>query len=152
MLHSSGRPPCESPWPSGRRAMVGILRQNYRGVCVQIHGDPVQLFAICLLQCWLIPPVTPHARKRRKRNIQVNGNRNSARSPCVSFLETRNARGGTFIVFWKRNTRKTRVCFPCFHFPVFRLRPYEYERVGERWEARWDTKILRCEKTVAELH
>ena len=30
MLHSSGRPPCESPWPSGRRAMVGILRQNYR--------------------------------------------------------------------------------------------------------------------------
>ena len=30
MLHSSRRPPCESPWPSGRRAMVGILRQNYR--------------------------------------------------------------------------------------------------------------------------
>jgi len=75
-------------------------------------------------QCLLIPPMTAHIRKRWKRNIQVNGERNSARGPYVSFLETRNAQGGTSIVSWKRNTRKIRVCFLCFHFPVFRLRPY----------------------------
>jgi hypothetical protein len=75
-------------------------------------------------QCLLILPVTPHVRKRWKRNIQVNGGKNSARGPYVSFLETRNAQGDTFIVSWIRNTRKIRVCFLCFHFPVFRLRPY----------------------------
>jgi hypothetical protein len=42
----------------------------------------------------------------------------------VSFLETRNAQGATFIVSWKRNTREIRACFLCFLFPVFRLRPY----------------------------
>ena len=71
-----------------------------------------------------IPSVALHLRKRWKRNILINGKRNGARSPYVSFLETRNAQGGTFIVSWKRNTRKIRVCFLCFLFPVFRLRPY----------------------------
>ena len=70
-------------------------------------------------QCLLVPPVTPHVRKRWKRNIQVNGKRNSARGPYVSFLESRNAQGGTFIVSWKRNTRKIRVCFLRFHFSLF---------------------------------
>ena len=70
-----------------------------------------------------IPSVALHLRKRWKRNILINGKRNGARSPYVSFLETRNAQGGTFIVSWKRNTRKIRVCFLCFLFPVFRLRP-----------------------------
>jgi len=37
--------------------------------------------------------------------------------PCFNFFPTS-------IVSWKRNTRKIRVCFLCFHFPVFRLRPY----------------------------
>jgi len=75
-------------------------------------------------QCLPIPPATLQVRKRWKRNIQVNGWRNGAPSPCVSFLETRNAQGATFIVSWKRNTRKIWVCFLCFLFPVFRLRPY----------------------------
>ena len=46
--------------------------------------------------------------------------------PNVSFQETWNTQGGTFIVSWKRNTRKIRVCFLCFLFPVFRLRPYTH--------------------------
>ena len=61
-------------------------------------------------QCLLIPPVSAHIRKRWKRNIQVNGERNSARGPYVSFLETRNAQGGTSIVSWvhpsEQETRK----------------------------------------------
>ena len=71
-----------------------------------------------------IPSVALHLRKRWKRNILINGKRNGARSPYVSFLETRNAQGATFIVSWKRNTREIRACFLCFLFPVFRLRPY----------------------------
>ena len=49
-------------------------------------------------QCLPIPTAKLHVRKRWKRNIQVNGWRNSARSPYVSFLETRNAQGTTFIL------------------------------------------------------
>jgi len=75
--------------------------------------------------CLPIPPVALHVRKRWKRNIRVNCGRNGARSPYVSFLETRNAQGGTSLVSWKRNTRKIWVCFLCFLFSVFRLRPYK---------------------------
>ena len=74
--------------------------------------------------CLPIPLVTPHVRKKRKRNIQMNFEGNSAQSHYVLFLEIRNAQGGTSIVSWKRSKRKIRVCFLCFLFPVFRLRPY----------------------------
>jgi len=107
----------------GAMAKILILR----GVRVQIHGASVQKFASCLFS----EPADPTCGAPRKKEmetkypgIQVHGKRNGARSPHVSFLETRNAQGGTFIVSWKRNTRKIRVCFLCFLFPVFRLRPY----------------------------
>jgi len=74
--------------------------------------------------CLPIPLVIPHVRKKRKRNIQMNFEGNSAQSHYVLFLEIRNAQGGTSIVSWKRSKRKIRVCFLCFLFPVFRLRPY----------------------------
>ena len=93
---------------------------------VKTHWDPVQLFDICLFLMPADPtcdaPLTKEM-ETRKRDIQVNGRRNGAPSLCVSFLETRNAQGATFIVSWKRNLRKIRVCFLCFLFPVFRLRP-----------------------------
>ena len=59
-------------------------------------------------QCLLIPPATPHVRKRLKRNIQVNGERNSARGPYVLFLETGNTQGAraALLLFLGNETRE----------------------------------------------
>ena len=94
-------------------------------VRVQIHGDPVKLFAICL---FLVPAdPTCGAPRKKKMETKYTGElweKRRAKPICsVFFLETRNAQGGTFLVSWKRNTQKIWVCFLCFLFPVFRLRP-----------------------------
>ena len=73
------------PRISPDQSSVGAITELFikSRVRIQIHGDPAQLFAICLFLVPNVPPVTPRVRGRWKRNIQINGERNSARSPYV---------------------------------------------------------------------
>jgi len=91
---------------------------------VQLSGYHVEKSAFYLFSAPADPAASPHISKKWKRNVHLDSKRNGARNRHVSFLETRNAESGAFYVSWKRNTRKMRVCFLCFLFPVFRLRPY----------------------------
>ena len=67
---------------------------------MKIYDGHVQVFAFCLLSAPAdLTCVAPHF-EHMKRNIQLAGERNSARSPHVSFLETRNAQGGRIGAFF----------------------------------------------------
>jgi len=66
----------------------------------------------------------PRMPKGRKRSIQLDGEKSSARNPTISFLETRKAWGSAIYVSWnqntwKRNTRRICVSFLCFIFLCF---------------------------------
>ena len=94
------------------------------GVCVRIHEDPVELFAICLFSV-TADPTCDTPRKKEMETKYPGKWREKQRTRPICFV-SRNRKhpgrqGGTFIVSWKRNTRKIRfvsyVSFSlCFDF------------------------------------
>jgi len=116
---------------------------------MQVHGDNVYIFAFCLVSTPADPTCdASHTKevetkytdgwwKKQRAKRQCFVSRNQKRPGqrfFVFFLNETRAKSGfisgvsfflqRFLFFFKRNTRKIRVYFRCFLFPVFRLRPY----------------------------